>query len=83
MITILWVRNNSHFKASVVVPKKISKKAVERNQQKRVVREAVKKIFLKKSEFLFSCLFFVNKSVKDLPFAELLDETTALSEKIN
>lgn len=82
--TLSWVNNKANFKASVVISKKVSKKAVDRNLQKRRTREAIKKIFTNSnfSNYPYSCVFFIKKNINDVPFPDLVKEIDHLSRNL-
>jgi ribonuclease P protein component len=78
--SISFIKNNKYFKASVVVSKKISKLAPERNYQKRISRELIKRVF--SIELPYSCIFFVKKNLRSTPFTDLEKEISLISKKI-
>jgi ribonuclease P protein component len=83
--TLTYLKNTPHFKASVVISKKIAKKAVNRNMQKRKTREAIRKIFspLDSSSYPYSCLFFIKKDISEVPLTELTKEISGFSKKLH
>lgn len=68
--------------------KKISKKAVDRNRQKRLAREAIKNVFKDGDSnrlfgnFQYSCLFFIKKKILDLPLSKVIEEVNLLSKRM-
>ena len=81
-LSLVFVENHQFFKTTVVVSKKINRGAPQRNRQKRVLREIIKKIFPLNKKIPYSCIFFVKKSVFDVPNAILEREIRDLSLKI-
>jgi len=79
-ISVVFIKNKSYFKGSVVVSKKISKLAPNRNSEKRKVREAVKKVF--SFTLPYSIIFFVKKPIRNISFDNLLEEIKVISKKI-
>lgn len=80
-ISISYVKNDNQFKASVVVSKKVSKKAVDRNYQKRRVREAIRRVFYPFTQ-KNSVVFFVKRNISKNDFSEIVSEVERLSKKI-
>jgi ribonuclease P protein component len=84
-LNVAFIESKSDFKASVVATKKIYKKAVDRNRQKRRVREAVREVFLSegaKNHLPFSCIFFIKSDIANVELGELVAELTILSKKL-
>ena len=65
-------------KVGIIVSKKVSKKAVERNKVKRRIREIVRKIEFKQG---FDIIIITHPSAKDLSFEEIKEQIINLFKK--
>ena len=69
--------NLPYSRFAVVVSKKISKKAVERNYIKRRCMSAIKEGVKLKGNF--DCIFILNSSIKDIQYKDLLNNLQQIS----
>lgn len=80
--SISYIDSPTFFKASVVISKKISKKSPDRNYQKRLVRESIRKVFYPFLEPKKACVFFIKQNISKTPFLEIISEIEQLSKKL-
>jgi len=81
--SIKILRNNfSYPRFCVIAPKKIFKKAVERNKAKRRTKEMIRKV-LPQLSFNYDIIVFPKKEVLNKKFENLLEEIRELLKTIN
>ena len=74
---------NKLLNISVVISKKVVKKAVYRNREKRRIREICKKTSFYNKNFSGDLILFIKKPTREIPFHILQEELESLLKKIN
>ena len=72
---LIYRKNNSEFpRFAFIASKKFSKRAVDRNRAKRLLREAVRKRIDKLSKFHYDFIFIAKKNILNKKLQDVLKE---------
>lgn len=77
--------NNKDFKFTIVIPKKIENKAVNRNSSKRRVYHAIKEVArqIEKPLKKYTVIFFTKCSLKKISFGSIKEDVEKALSKLN